>query len=557
MTMPFPAALPTSGKVANVSTGETTDLNRGYDGLSALYETAARMVGGSGATISQAALLSLVKNFLAAQAAYQYPATVVPSGDTTGVTDRTALQAAINLGIPLRLADAIYYVDRPIGGSADNIQIYGTGGSTPSGDDSSQFKSTTIRAASGFSDPSSSSMPTGIIRITDKTPGTGGKTYGVRLRDLWIDGQHCTSVSTVDGALSATSPGAYYPAYTAPNSRVPGQHAVDGVCFFGAVQATECTRVGVRNCPGWGFACYDDPGDTSDNPDGQHFSWCLSQSNGGGFYGDLVDATLNFCHAQGCSGDGLYQIGGNSHFTAFRSDLSTHGCGFTIDHGGSPTYTDVNKFTAPSAQRNGRHDFNIVNSSATGTSWRMPVDIANPDLGGCGVDTSWSGTPAAIHIEGYQSRVTVTGGSIGVYTIDVAGGCPARGVSTATSGTGSGKPAYIALKALFINVISGGKWIDDGASVGGNFHIDPDCAGIYGMHPTSGPVNRSGSVSLVAGTATVSNDWVTSTTRVMAWEQTGGGTQGILKCTRSAGSVTFTSTSGSDTSTVAYSFLTA
>lgn len=557
MTMPYPETLPASGKVPNVSTGETSDLNRAYDALSGLYETAARMVGGSGATIDTATLLALVKNFLAAQAAYQYPATVVPSGDTTGVKDRTNLQAALNLGIPLRLADAVYYVDRPIGGSMNNIQIYGTGGCTPSGDDSSQFASTTIRAASGFTDPSSSSMPTGIIRITDKTPGTGGKTYGPRLRDFWVDGQHCTSVSTVDGALTNTSPGAYYPAYKAPNSRVPGQHAVDGICFFGAVQATECTRVGVRNCPGWGFACYDDPGDSSDNPDGQHFSWCLSQSNGGGFYGNIVDGTMSFCHAQGTSGDGLYLTGGNSHFVAFRSDLSTHGCGFTVDHQGSGSYTDVNKFTKPSCQRNGRHDFNIVNTSSAGTTWRMPVDIEGCDLGGCGADTSWSGTAAGIHIEGYQSRVTIVGGSIGVYTTEIAGGCPTRGISTATSGSSSGKPACIIVKGLFINVATGGKWVDDGASVGGNFHIDPDCCGIYGMQPTGGPTNRSGTATLVGGTVAVSNDWVTSSTRVLAWEQTAGGTQGILRCTRTAGTLTFTSTSGTDTSTVAWSLLTA
>jgi hypothetical protein len=64
---------------------------------------------------------------------------------------------------------------------------------------------------------------------------------------------------------------------------------------------------------------------------------------------------------------------------------------------------------------------------------------------------------------------------------------------------------------------------------------------------------RYGTAVLVAGTVTVSDTNVTANTIIIASEQTAGGTQGTLRTTRTAGtSFTLTSTSGADTSTVAY-----
>lgn len=64
----------------------------------------------------------------------------------------------------------------------------------------------------------------------------------------------------------------------------------------------------------------------------------------------------------------------------------------------------------------------------------------------------------------------------------------------------------------------------------------------------------SGRATLVAGTVTVSTAWVTTTCNIFLTTQTAGGTVGApYVSARSAGvSFTITSTSGTDTSTVAY-----
>ena len=62
-----------------------------------------------------------------------------------------------------------------------------------------------------------------------------------------------------------------------------------------------------------------------------------------------------------------------------------------------------------------------------------------------------------------------------------------------------------------------------------------------------------GTTTLVAGSATVTNATITASTHIVVSVKTAGGTQGFLSTTRSAGvSFTITSTSGTDTSTVAY-----
>ena len=62
-----------------------------------------------------------------------------------------------------------------------------------------------------------------------------------------------------------------------------------------------------------------------------------------------------------------------------------------------------------------------------------------------------------------------------------------------------------------------------------------------------------GTATLVAGTVTVANTNVTANARIFLTVQTPGGTQGHLSVSRTAGtSFTITSTSNTDTSTVAY-----
>lgn len=75
-----------------------------------------------------------------------------------------------------------------------------------------------------------------------------------------------------------------------------------------------------------------------------------------------------------------------------------------------------------------------------------------------------------------------------------------------------------------------------------------------GLAVAEGANARMGTVTLVAGVATVANTSVTALTRIMLTSQADGGTPGFLRVSARTAGTSFTITSGSavDTSTVAY-----
>jgi hypothetical protein len=152
---------------------------------------------------------------------------------------------------------------------------------------------------------------------------------------------------------------------------------------------------------------------------------------------------------------------------------------------------------------------------------------------GAGADPLWSDTPAATGINGsgnngecpvFTGSVTLTGYSN--YNFNSS----TNTLKVASTGTG-------------------------GSLVRGTFNIqqlvideNPDSLAANGM---------SGVATLVGGTVTVSSNVVTNFSRIFVTVQTAGGTQGHLRiASRSAGtSFTITSTSGTETSTVAWMIL--
>lgn len=100
---------------------------------------------------------------------------------------------------------------------------------------------------------------------------------------------------------------------------------------------------------------------------------------------------------------------------------------------------------------------------------------------------------------------------------------------------------------------SNGKWSTYGNTADA---INIGSAG-GGLAVKEGANARMGVATLVAGTVTVANTSVTATTRIMLTPQTGGGTPGFLRISaRTAGTnFTITSSSGTDTSTVAWLLL--
>ncbi|MFF9279503.1 glycosyl hydrolase family 28-related protein [Streptomyces griseosporeus] len=114
---------------------------------------------------------------------------------------------------------------------------------------------------------------------------------------------------------------------------------------------------------------------------------------------------------------------------------------------------------------------------------------------------------------------------------DVGGNLNVGGYLAAASGQSGGQWTIWdgTAKALNIGSAGGGVAIKEGANA------------------------RMGVATLAAGTVTVANTSVTATTRVAVFRQTTGGTPGHLSVTRTAGtSFTITSSSGTDTSTVAW-----
>ena len=91
------------------------------------------------------------------------------------------------------------------------------------------------------------------------------------------------------------------------------------------------------------------------------------------------------------------------------------------------------------------------------------------------------------------------------------------------------------------------------ASTGGGAAIDVSSAG-FGIQVKEGSNAKQGTAVLVAGTVTVANTSVTANSRIFLTSNADGGTPGFVRVSaRTAGtSFTITSSSGTDTSTVAY-----
>jgi Pectate lyase superfamily protein len=449
--------------------------------------------------------------------------------DPTGTTDASS---AINSAIAASPAGGVVYLPTGIFLIAGpivlqkSVTLLGDHGATSSGDDASEFSGTIIRVASTFTNPAWSDFATAAILCLDQSPGTNGSasTLGIRLRDFWIDGSN-------------------------------GPANVDGITCYGPVSAWQAERIGVYKATGNGFSFQQADGAS---PDGQHLYSCLAQTCGGeGFTGQLVDATLADCHAQACKTNGIHLTGGNTRFIGCRSDLNGEH-GWYLDHSGARDgYSDGIILEGCGTQRNNNNGVFITNSS--GTSWHDPILITGCSIGEDGQNGTWSeGTIsggdgqgwAGIHIEG-ENDVHISNTLIAVGTKDVSTGCPQFGIQTAE--TGGGVPLSI--------TVSGGRveastsLINDAASVEGNFRISPETVGALGYQSTT-IISRQGSATLQSGTVTVTNAWVSSTSRVfLSTIQTSS--PGFLSVSRSTGSFKINSTSSSDASTVAWMLTTA
>lgn len=348
-----------------------------------------------------------------------------PSGDSSGTKDATSIQFLLNQNATFRLGLGVFWVNKPLRMQVSGQILTGSGGATASGNDAGLGLGTTIKATSTFSTTLIPSGPpnNAVIMMLDGTPGTGGATYGLRIRDLWVDG-----------------------------SSAPAN--VDGVSGYGAVSAFQLERVGVYGATGDAFPLYSDTG-ASASPDGPHLYSCIAQScTGNGYSGKYIDATALDCHAQLCGKDGFTITGANNRWIACRADLNTNGFTFDAQRPAVPAqFHDTNTLVGCGTQANNKNGLNVINSSASGQSLRYPVIADACSFEGDGSNSGAGGGGfAGIAVSG-RNTVFITNPQVLVMTYNTAAS-PQYSVATASSGTGPGVPDLVTIQGGFLNAVT-------------------------------------------------------------------------------------------------------
>jgi len=130
--------------------------------------------------------------------------------------------------------------------------------------------------------------------------------------------------------------------------------------------------------------------------------------------------------------------------------------------------------------------------------------------------------------------------------------CVAHGANSSDPSTGVDLTQGFDALSLWINPSSGRAWICFDGAVGAAVWYEFLTSNV--LRVKEGSNRASGVATLAAGTVTVSNTRITANTRIQLTSQADGGTPGWLRVSaRSVGtSFTITSSSGSDTSTVAW-----
>lgn len=225
-----------------------------------------------------------------------------PSGDTTGVTDRTAINAVISAGGQMLLAytgsGTPFYIDQPLtpatgsslrgamSWSASSYDAYSAGGGGAVG-------GTVIKAVAGF---------TGTAPI-NMTNATGTQYYGVTLEYFTVD---CSAIT---------------------NAAVEAMHVEGawGACFMDGVMLFNS---GAR------LLHFATNGTSNYNPDDWNVSRCKfsgSYDSGGVYADNLPDSWFTDCESSGNQLDNwLLNYSANTHLVDCKGENSAAGAGFHL-----------------------------------------------------------------------------------------------------------------------------------------------------------------------------------------------------------------------------------
>jgi hypothetical protein len=338
---------------------------------------------------------------------------------------------------------------------------------------------------------------------------------------------------------------------------------VDGISCHGNVEGLEILHVSVALVSGYGLAYYRLAGADGD---GLWMSRCMFQRTGkSAVYRPVNDANVHNVHIQyagnvagAADGHGFFSdpgSAGNMTYVGCRADLC-RGSGWLIDHKGS--YGDATKLVGCSTERNSGGGVLITNSSAAGTAWRSPVIISGCCFEGDGTNAAPGSGPAAggeyagIRVQG-RNRVFIDGTTVVVSKTDVKAGAPKYSLGIDEIGSAPGRAETIEWASGRMNYSTGqGGQAVQNHSLADHLLIGPTVTQAGGYQSTAiSP--RTGQVALVGGTATVASPWAFPESLIYLTVVGPSAAMGTpFVSARGAGSFTIGSTSGSDTSTIAW-----
>jgi hypothetical protein len=442
-------------------------------------------------------------------------AAVSPSGDTTGATDTAAVNAAlrsVGAGGSVLLGPGDWYTAAPLKIPA-GVELAGIKGGV-------NGKTSTTPAGSVIHPVAAFSATGGILDLAGVA--------GARIRDLAI-------------LNDLGSPA-----------------DVDGIACHGDVNGLEVLHVSVALVSGYGLAYYRDS--QGNGGDGLWMSRCMFQRTGkSAVHRPVSDSNIHNVHIQfaghvagAADGHGFFTTPGSSGnivYVGCRADLCA-GSGWLIDHAGS--FGDATKLVGCSTERNCQDGVLITNSSPAGTGWRGPVIISGCCFEGDGMNHGAGGEYAGIRIQG-QNRVFIDGTIVMVNALDVSAGAPKYSLGIDEIGSAPGRPETIEWASGRLNYSTGqGGQAIQNHSLADQLVIGPTVtqAGGYESRTIS---PRTGKVALSGGTATVLSPWTFPGSLIYITSISPAGTMGMpFISSRGTGSFTITSTSNSDSSTIAW-----
>jgi hypothetical protein len=231
-----------------------------------------------------------------------------------------------------------------------------------------------------------------------------------------------------------------------------------------------------------------------------------------------ADSTLIDVHSQYAGtlmlGHGFFTTpgsGGNSSLIGCRADLGS-GCGYLLDHNGG--FCDAIKLSCCSTERNAQSGVLITNSSPGGTDYRVPVIISGCCFEGDGWGTGQGGEFAGIQVQG-RNRVHISGTNVMCNNKDCASVAPKYSLLLNQAGSAPGQAELIEWNSGYMNFSlgQGGEAIHNPSLVTTMKIGTTVTQG--GGYQTSTSNERGGVVSTSGLVATVNSPWVRANSRIL------------------------------------------